>query len=740
METFCMLKRSGETVLATALLLACTVAPMRLAAEDELRRTEANVPVEITLTAQRPHEDPFNTVTLDVVFTDRAGVAQRVPAFWAGGPAWKVRYASSGIGAYHWRSECSDTKDAGLHGLEGNLEVQAYRGEKPLFRHGPLRVAADERHFEHADGTPFFWLGDTWWMGLCHRLHWPDEFQKLTADRRTKGFNVIQIVAGLYPDMNPFDPRGANEAGFPWEKEYARIRPEYFNAADTRLKFLVEQGFTLCIVGAWGYFLPWMGVEKAKQHWRYLIARYGAYPVVWCVAGEANLPWYLAKGFPYDDRTLVHGWTNVARHIRATDPFHRLVTIHPTGIGPLNARHAIDDAALLDFDMLQTPHGERDAVAPTFKAVTNSYNSQPVMPTLNGEASYEMLMGKIQSEWPRAMFWLCMMSGAAGHTYGANGIWQCNRKDQPHGKSPHGAFYGTIAWDDAMNLPGSQQIGFGKKLLSELPWQQLAPMPGTVRWADEASWGDWIWFNDGDPKRDAPVEPRYFRRLFELPANAQIRKATLRMAADDKFTVWVNGIETGSGDDWRSPGRFDVSKSLKAGTNVIAVRAENMPASVKENPAGLIASIEIDAGGQMASIRSDAAWRVEKKEANGWRDAAFDDSRWPHALVAARYGDGPWARYEKSDETAGPFASGIGVRLRVFYALATRPVSIRGLAAEAKYQLTYFDPVTGQRTKPVEVQADAGGSFNCPAPTHTHDWVAVLDRSTSEAAPNPTVP
>ena len=34
------------------------------------------------------------------------------------------------------------------------------------------------------------------------------------------------------------------------------------------------------------------------------------------------------------------------------------------------------------------------------------------------------------------MFWLCMMNGAAGHTYGANGIWQCNRKGQPHGASP----------------------------------------------------------------------------------------------------------------------------------------------------------------------------------------------------------------------------------------------------------------------------------------------------------------
>jgi hypothetical protein len=67
----------------------------------------------------------------------------------------------------------------------------------------------------------------------------------LAADRKEKGLSVIQIVAGLYPDMPPFDPRGANEAGFPWETNYARIRHEYFDAADQRLGYLVEQGNAL---------------------------------------------------------------------------------------------------------------------------------------------------------------------------------------------------------------------------------------------------------------------------------------------------------------------------------------------------------------------------------------------------------------------------------------------------------------------------------------------------------------
>jgi len=101
----------------------------------------------------------------------------------------------------------------------------------------------------------------------------------LTADRISKGFTVIQIVAGLYPDMPPFDPRGANEAGFPWEKGYTRINPSYFDMADLRIRWLVNSGLVPCIVGCWGYFLNFAGIEVMKRHWRYLVARYGAYPV-----------------------------------------------------------------------------------------------------------------------------------------------------------------------------------------------------------------------------------------------------------------------------------------------------------------------------------------------------------------------------------------------------------------------------------------------------------------------------
>src|SRR2546426_6897505 len=221
---------------------------------------------------------------------------------------WRVRYAPPAPGRYTYRTVSSDRTNRDLHGQHGVLEVSAYRGSNPLISHGRVRVTSDHLHFEHEDGTPFFWLGDTWWMGLCQRLNWPDDFRTLAADRMQKGFTVIQIIAGLYPDMPPFDPRGANEAGYPWQENYARINPHYFDMADLRIQYLGDHGFLPCIVCCWGYFLPFMGISKIKQHWRNLIARWGAFPVIWCFAGVGTMPYYLSYNKAEDAAVQRHGW------------------------------------------------------------------------------------------------------------------------------------------------------------------------------------------------------------------------------------------------------------------------------------------------------------------------------------------------------------------------------------------------------------------------------------------------
>lgn len=427
-----------------------------------LRAAPAHRVTEVSFNSTRSYDNPFLDLTLDAVVTAPDGTVQRVPAFWAGGRVWRFRYAGRAPGVYTWRTECSDTANAKLHGRTGRFTVTPASGDNPFYRHGPLRVADDRRHLAYADGTPFFWLGDTWWKGLASRLPF-EGFKRLAADRRAKGFTAIQIVAGPLPDEPPFDPRWANEGGMPYEKDYERINPAYFDQADRRIQHLIEVGLAPAIVGGWGWHMPSIGVEKMKRHWRYLVARYGAYPVVWIVGGEAGGA----------------EWTAVAQALRVMDPFHRLTTAHPYSSG----RQSLKDDTVLDFDMLQTGHGGAwhaylgdfaGVASNTVSKVTSHYSKQPIMPVLVGEVTYEGHMMSNGADIQRFMFWSSLLNGAAGHTYGAGGIWQMNSETE------RGAEYEFTPWFEAMHLPGSTQLGVGKRLLENYPWWRFTPHPEWV--------------------------------------------------------------------------------------------------------------------------------------------------------------------------------------------------------------------------------------------------------------------
>lgn len=444
-----------------------------------IKNTSANEFIELTLNSRKQYIDSFNEIEIDAIFTEPSGHIVRIPAFWAGNNTWCFRYASTAVGLHRYVTVCSDTANESLHQISGEVSISAYMGNNPLLRHGALRISDDHRHFSHADGTPFFWLGDTWWMGLTKRLVWPEQFKKLTDDRKNKGFNVVQIVAGLYPEMPAFDERGANEAGFPWQQDYACINPDYFDAADKRIMHLVAQGIVPCILGSWGFHLPWLGTKKMQQHWRYIIARWGALPVVWAASGEQTLPWYLSDDKEKEKGLLKREWTKVIRYIKQIDGFQRLITTHPH----LSARESVDDPRLLDFEMQQTGHSNPTELHAA-KASTG-WNTQPIMPVISAEARYEALSisPAVTTRDTRQAFWAHLInSGCAGHTYGANGVWQVNQADKPFGNSPGGNHWGNLPWDEAMQLPGSSQLAAAKRFLLNLPWYSLEGISKPKNW------------------------------------------------------------------------------------------------------------------------------------------------------------------------------------------------------------------------------------------------------------------
>ena len=385
----------------------------------------------------------------------------------------------------------------------GTVEVLPYTGSNPLYAHGRVMVAPGGRHFQHLDGTPFLWLGDTQWQAFTSRLDWPFGFANLEDDRVTKGFSVVQVVAGPLPDFDAdeaWHDHQANEAGWPWEHEWRRIDPSFYDLVDLKIAGLVERGLLPCIVGMWGFWLNLMGIERVRKHWRYLVARYGAYPVTWCLGGEIQMAVYQvqrAGGDHLREHVVgqAEGWTDIAAYVRDIDPYRNLITAHPAAVGvqPVPSRDAdgvslkslsgsgrsvlVSDSAL-DFDMLQVGHHGFQLLGTTVELVRAAVAQEPPMPVVNGEVNYEGIAGSCWQDMQRFQFWTCMLDGGAGYTYGAAGLWAfwSLHTFSKGGESENVEDAGGGPWQEVMHLPGSEQVGIGKRFLERYPWWSFRPI------------------------------------------------------------------------------------------------------------------------------------------------------------------------------------------------------------------------------------------------------------------------
>jgi hypothetical protein len=110
------------------------------------------------------------------------------------------------------------------------------------------------------------------------------------------------------------------------------------------------------------------------------------------------------------------------------------------------------------------------------------------------------------------MFWSALLSGAAGHTYGANGIWQVNTEEKPFGPSPHGSSWGNTPWTVAYRLPGSRHSAMGKRILEGHEWWRIEPHP---------EWLDAKWSKDDELQPLAAGIPGELRIVY-LPSQKQV--------------------------------------------------------------------------------------------------------------------------------------------------------------------------------------------------------------------------
>ena len=130
-----------------------------------------------------------------------------------------------------------------------------------------------------------------------------------------------------------------------------------------------------------------------------------------------------------------------------------------------------------------------------------------------------------------------------------------------------------------------------------------------------------------------------FRRDFAAPFGKIPVSANIIIAADNNYTVFVNGELIGQGYDLQESQGYCVK--LESGyNNVFAVAVQNL--GTTPNPAALITAINITyTDGTSTIIVSDASWRTNS-ETVGFENVDFDNSAWPYAVVVEDADSPPW--------------------------------------------------------------------------------------------------
>lgn len=450
------------------LLLAVGGLVHALAAATTVRRWEI---FEIEMTARAGLANAYvnglpddGTRFARVVFTGVSGEAKgksyTVAAFWDGALKWKARFAPPAAGEWSYRSASADP---GLNGVNGSM-VCAAGGS----RHGFVRVSEGRirpgRYFEYTDGTPFLWIGDTWWNWAKKGIRF-SSFQKLVDDRADKGFTVGQLYFS-----------GDGEL---LDKSFSHPDLEQIHKVEEMIAYANSRGITVWIHPWWGGkdLGERVGTGNLKRWWRYTIDRLAAYNVIWVLAGEYNMYNYSGLGLPF--------WNELGAMVQKEDPYRRIIGVHPTPGGWQGGADApqwstgevLHNEPWLDYNQSQVGHAKwRNEMIPL--VVAADYARTPAKPVVVTEPWYEFVEGDPRAEDIRLGAWSAMLSGAAGHSYGGGHVWWAHVPEAP---SDQGEWPLHKAFDtDTLNYPGAISIGFMARFLKGVEWWKLEPHPELV--------------------------------------------------------------------------------------------------------------------------------------------------------------------------------------------------------------------------------------------------------------------
>ena len=145
--------------------------------------------------------------------------------------------------------------------------------------------------------------------------------------------------------------------------------------------------------------------------------------------------------------------------------------------------------------------------------------------------------------------------------------------------------------------------------------------------------GQWMWDQETRDKQTC----RFWRR-FEIPEGAQVVQAQLRIAADNGYTLFLDGRELGRGSDWRTVSVYDLTWLLPPGPHVLAVEGFN-----DNDKAGVILGFHASlANGQSVEVASDKSWRVAPGAESHWQTRRHAPDNWPPVTIVGALGVEPW--------------------------------------------------------------------------------------------------
>jgi hypothetical protein len=404
---------------------------------------------------------------LKVVFTSPLGETSEAEGFWDGGRTWRVRFSPDQPGRWKFKTTCSDAANAGLHNRFGEFICTAATGQTRFHKHGQVRVARDRRHLEHADGTPFFWLADTIWTGA--RAAELKDWQFYAQTRARQRFTVAQWAVGPGEDMK-------KQSAWTGAPTRIAINPDFFKRLDAKLEVLNQAGILSAIVPLFELQSPAnvalvLPDDQAELLVRYVVARWGADPVVWLLAVQGD-----------------SAGKNVARWKRIGQAIFAARAHRPVVLFPGETQWLLDEFRNQEwvdvFGYQSVMDVTDDALKWTFSGPFASEwqkePARPLIPFAPCENGLTPRAGKRFSadDVRHAVYWSLFLTAPAGISYSAQGVQNWDTTVNPTVEKIKGADFPL--WRKALFMPAAKQMVPLAKLMNSVDFGRLRPQPSVV--------------------------------------------------------------------------------------------------------------------------------------------------------------------------------------------------------------------------------------------------------------------